>query len=122
MKKEILLVLLCVNFVCFSQENVFTEKEIPINKFIDGTLLLPKMDDPPLAIIIAGSGPTDRDGNQNFLKSNSLKKLAEGLTSNGIATFRYDKRIVKQIRQGDVDPNMMFDDFVTDAIAVVDFF
>ena len=101
----------------------FTDQEIEVNKFINGTLLLPNgVTKPNLAIIIAGSGPTDRDGNQNFLKTNNLKKLAVGLTKQDIATFRYDKRIVKQIRKGNVDKNMMFDDFVTDAISVVEYF
>ena len=122
MKNRILILLLCVGVLSFSQEAKFTEKEIAISDQVDGTLLLPESKTPSLAIIIAGSGPTDRDGNQNFLKSNSLKKLAEGLVQNGIASFRYDKRIVKQIRNNDVDPNMMFDDFVTDAIAVVNYF
>lgn len=101
----------------------FTDQEIEVNKFINGTLLLPNgVAKPNLAIIIAGSGPTDRDGNQNFLKTNNLKKLAVGLTKQDIATFRYDKRIVKQIRKGNVDKSMMFDDFVTDAISVVEYF
>ena len=54
----------------------FTDQEIEVNKFINGTLLLPNgVTKPNLAIIIAGSGPTDRDGNQNFLKTNNLKKM-----------------------------------------------
>lgn len=106
----------------FSQQ-AFIQKELSINKHIDGTLLVPEDEDYPiLAIIIAGSGPTDRDGNQNLLKNNSLKKLAETLSSNGIATFRYDKRIVKQIRINDVDDDIMFDDFVSDAESVLEFF
>jgi hypothetical protein len=85
--------------------------------------LVPRdIEKPPLSIIIAGSGPTNRDGNQNFMKNNSLKKLAEGLSSEGIATFRYDKRIVKQIRQGNVDNNIMFDDFIKDASDVIEYF
>ena len=56
------------------------------------------------------------------MKNNSLKKLAEGLTNKGIATFRYDKRIVKQILKNKVDPNITFDDFVTDAKSVIDYF
>ncbi|MDT0559277.1 alpha/beta hydrolase [Ichthyenterobacterium sp. W332] len=106
----------------FTQNDSIVEKEISINTLIDGTLVLPKTKAKSLAIIIAGSGPIDRNGNQNFLKNNALKKLAEGLTLNGIATFRYDKRIVKQIQQGNVDPNIKFDDFVTDAISVVEYF
>ncbi|WP_047545042.1 alpha/beta hydrolase [Psychroserpens sp. Hel_I_66] len=105
------------------QDTMFTSQDIEVNEFVDGTLLLPNnTEKPKLAIIIAGSGPTDRNGNQNFMKNNSLKKLAESLTNKGIATFRYDKRIVKQIRKNKVDPNIKFDDFVTDAKTVVDFF
>jgi len=48
----------------------------------------------PVVLIIAGSGPTDRDGNSPLLKgsNNSLKLLAEGLAAHGIASVRYDKR------------------------------
>jgi alpha/beta superfamily hydrolase len=112
-----------ISAISMSQEQTYSSEDLEITKWIDGTLLSPDgIEQPKLAILIAGSGPTNRDGNQNFLKSNSLKKLAENLTKNGIATFRYDKRIVKQIRQGNVDKNMMFDDFVTDALAVLTYF
>lgn len=48
----------------------------------------------PIVLIIAGSGPTDRDGNSPLLKgaNNSLKLLAEGLAAHGIGSVRYDKR------------------------------
>ena len=48
----------------------------------------------PVVLIIAGSGPTDRDGNSPMLKgaNNSYKLLAEGLAAHGIASVRYDKR------------------------------
>jgi pimeloyl-ACP methyl ester carboxylesterase len=106
-----------------AQDINFSSEEISKNTFVDGTLLKPtSIDKPTLAIIIAGSGPTDRNGNQNFLKSNNLKKLAENLSNHNIATFRYDKRIVKQIKRGNVDKNIMFDNFVTDAISVIEYF
>lgn len=117
---SVLLVFITLNF--YAQETTYTSKDIPISKFVDGTLLTPNDGATTLAIIIAGSGPTDRDGNQNFLKTSNLKKLAIALTNSGIATFRYDKRIVKQIRQNNVDPNIMFDDFVNDAIEVTNYF
>ena len=123
MKKIIAFFLILWSLWIFAQDSLMVEQEISINKIIDGTLLLPKTNSSEhLAIIIAGSGPTDRDGNQNFMKSNSLKKLAQALTRNGIATFRYDKRTVKQIKQNKIDKNTMFDDFITDAIAVLDYF
>lgn len=123
MKLKAFTLFLLYNSFFYAQDNIFSIQQLSINQHIDGTLLLPnEKEKPNLIIIIAGSGPTDRNGNQNFLKNNSLKKLAERLTENGIATFRYDKRIVKQIRQGNVDPNISFDDFVTDAISVLKYF
>lgn len=121
--KLFLFILMGSLHLVFSQEKNFSSQDIAINKFIDGTLLSPNaIKKPNLVIIIAGSGPTDRDGNQNFLKGNALKKLAEGLSNRNIATFRYDKRIVKQIRKGNVDKNIQFDDFVKDAASVIDYF
>ena len=123
MKIKFIIILLLIGRFSFAQEKSYSTQDIAINKLIDGTLLLPNaVEKPNLVIIIAGSGPTDRDGNQNFLKGNSLKKLAEGLTVKNIATFRYDKRIVKQIRKGNVDRNMMFDDFIVDAKSVITYF
>ena len=122
MKSVLTIVLISFGFFGYSQEQPFTSSEVSITKIIDGTLVTPTSKTNTLAIIIAGSGPTDRDGNQNFMKTNNLKKLAENLSKNGIATFRYDKRTVKQIRKGNIDPNIKFDDFINDAIAVVGFF
>ena len=101
----------------------FSSKDLSINTHVDGTLLIPNaINDAPLVILIAGSGPTDRNGNQSFMKNNMLKKLAESLANSGIASFRYDKRIVKQIRNKTIDKNIMFDDFVTDAKSVISYF
>lgn len=123
MYRFIFLLTLCIPTILFSQETKFKAQDLSISPWIDGTLLVPSdIEKPPLAIIIAGSGPTNRDGNQNFMKNNSLKKLAEGLSNKGIATFRYDKRIVKQIRQGNIDKTTMFDDFITDASDIIKFF
>lgn len=125
MKTYLIICTILLSYTSFAQKNksAFIEKEVAVSKWIDGTLLTPtgsKKTD--LVIIVAGSGPTNRNGNQNFLKNNSLKKLAESLSHKGIATFRYDKRIVKQIRQNNIDKNIMFDDFISDASQVIDYF
>ncbi|WP_298236891.1 alpha/beta hydrolase [uncultured Algibacter sp.] len=120
--KILILAFFCYN-IGITQNKYFTEQNLSINKFIEGTLLLPSnKTNTPLAIIIGGSGPTDRNGNQNFQKNNSLKKLAEALSIEGIATFRYDKRVVKQIKQGIIDKDIMFDDFIDDAISTSNYF
>ncbi|TCD24249.1 alpha/beta fold hydrolase [Pseudomonas sp. IC_126] len=64
---------------------------------LHGTLLLPKSAEPiPVALLIAGSGPTDRNGNSPMGHNDSLKRLAQALAKRGIASLRYDKRGVGQ--------------------------
>lgn len=121
MKKSLVIAVFLISLISFGQ-STFTATDISVNRIIDGTLLVPNTGSKTLAIIIAGSGPTDRDGNQNFLKNNSLKKLAEGLTNNGIATFRFDKRTVKQILIGRIDSKTVFDDFINDVSDIIAYF
>ena len=122
MKQTISIFLVFLCSLGFSQETTYSASEFPISKQIDGTLLKSNEGTSTLAILIADSGPIDRDGNQDFQKTSNLKKLAVALTDNGIATFRYDKRIVKQLRKGNLDPNIKFENFVTDAVDVIDYF
>lgn len=120
--KNLILLFSLISSFAFSQELPYSETDLNISKWVDGSLMVPNSGSDQIAIIIAGSGPTDRDGNQNFLKTNNLKKLAVQLANNGIATFRYDKRIVKQIKTNTIDPNIKFDDFISDAVDVVKYF
>ena len=100
-----------------------TESNLKVNNLITGTLLEKNTKFDTLAIIIADSGPTDRDGNQRNMQSNSLKLLAEGISQAGITTFRYDKRLIPLIRQNTLrEENLRFDDFVSDAVDVINFF
>jgi hypothetical protein len=58
---------------------------------LQGTLDLPNGTSPcPVVVIVAGSGPTDRDGNQALMKNDSLKLLGQALAVRGIAALRYD--------------------------------
>lgn len=57
-----------------------------------GTLLKPAGAEVAV-LIIAGSGPTDRDGNNTAgLRTDAYKQLAEALAKSKIASLRYDKR------------------------------
>lgn len=107
-----------------AQKTDFTTEEVKITPLVEGTLLAPdKTDQVPLVILIAGSGPTDRNGNQMMMKNNSLKFLAEGLLANGIASFRYDKRIMRIMKMGQIDERKInFDHFIEDAVAVLNHF
>lgn len=84
-----------------------------------GTLELPAGSRPvPVVLIIAGSGPTDRDGNSRLLPgpNNGLRQLAESLAARGIASVRYDKRGVgASAPAGRSEAELRFDHLVDDA-------
>jgi alpha-beta hydrolase superfamily lysophospholipase len=66
-----------------------------------GTLLLPaivEIERVPGVVLVAGSGPTDRDGNNPLIpvRVDLLKEIAELLAGAGIASLRYDKRGIGQ--------------------------
>lgn len=65
---------------------------------IFGTLTLAeKSKTSPIVLIIAGSGPTDRNCNSTLgIQTNAYKMLAEDFAKNGISTVRFDKRGIGQ--------------------------
>ncbi len=124
MKTSYIIIFLFCFGITFAQERDFNAQDISISPLIDGTLLNPTTSEKiPLAIIIGGSGPIDRNGNQMMVKNNSLRFLAEGLYEKGIATYRYDKRIVKQMKDRSLsEKDIRFDSFIEDAVAVIEYF
>jgi uncharacterized protein len=102
-----------------------TTRQLPISLDTDqgtlyGSLLVPQSDEPvPVALLIAGSGPTDRDGNNPEGGHNdALKKLAQLLARHGIASLRYDKRGVAASRAATPDErDLSIERYVADAEA-----
>lgn len=70
----------------------------------------------PVVVIIAGSGPTDRNGNSMMgIRPNSYAQLAWRLAERGIASLRYDKRVLPATK-GTVDiSTLTLEDFAADA-------
>src|SRR5512142_1442164 len=65
------------------------------SKTVYGTLVRPAGTGPfPAVVMVAGSGPTDRDWNTPLLPgtNGSARLLAEALAERGFASLRYDKR------------------------------
>lgn len=95
------------------------------NGTMDGLLEMPQGEGPfPLMVIIAGSGPTDHDGNSPALpgKNNSLKMIAEDLAAEGVASIRYDKRGVgMNMSLAGKEEDLRFDHYIDDASAWVQF-
>ena len=103
------------------------EEDITLNTptgDIHGKLMLPQSGTPcPVVLIIAGSGPTDMNGNSigTGMTNNSLLFLAQELAAKGIATVRYDKRgIGKSTAAGSKEEDLRFDHYIDDAAAWAD--
>ncbi len=124
LKLKLLIPILCL----LVQTGVFSQSysgssDLRITDMVYGTLLTPETPTSKLAIIIPDSGPTDRDGNQQMMRNNSLKLLAEGLAQEGVASFRYDKRVLTLLKKNALQEDKLdFTMFIDDAVAVIDYF
>jgi uncharacterized protein len=101
-------------------DSVFTETALVLHTAtgdIFGTLTLPKnFSNGPVALIIAGSGPTDRNGNNPSMKNESLRMLSYALANNAIASLRYDKRGIAESRESmKGESQLRFEDYIRDA-------
>lgn len=92
----------------YAQQNKYYETKIAVKTgtmSLPGALCVPNnTKNPTIVILLAGSGPNDKD--ETIGPNKALKDLAVGLASNGIATYRYDKRtLVYGKDMKDVDLN-----------------
>lgn len=85
---------------------------------LTGTFIEPA-EDSPVVLIIPGSGPTDRDGNNPMgVTAAPYLMLAEALAERGIGTLRADKRGMFASREAVADPNAVtISDYVDDVAA-----
>ena len=75
-----------------------------------------------IVIIIAGSGPTDRNGNNSVMKNNSLQMLGNDLAKFGYPSIRYDKRGVGQSYKAFIpEVDLTFGQNVLDAASFYDY-
>lgn len=124
MKKIYFLLVLALPFAASSQQLTYTTENIEVTNLVEGTLYMPEVKETcPLVILHAGSGPTDRNGNQYGMENNSLKLLSEALAQNGIAAFTYDKRMFKLALQENFDErDLLFEHQIEDAEMVIHHF
>src|SRR6056297_1801768 len=76
----------------------------------------------PLVIFIAGSGPTDLNGNSAMTQNNSLLYLSDSMVKKGIATLRFDKRgIAKSAYPGFKEKDLTINRYAKDLISIVQY-
>ncbi|MCF6180850.1 alpha/beta hydrolase [Lutibacter sp.] len=128
MKIKFLIILaFFISQISFSQKATYQKSELDIptkTETIFGTLLTPNsINKPPLVIIIPGSGPTDRNGNNAMMKNNGVKYLAEALSNQKIATYRYDKSVLKFTKKDSLKIKALtFKTFINEAKSVIEYF
>ena len=104
---------------------VFSESELVLKTStgdIYGTLTIPNnTKTSPIVLIIAGSGPTDRDGNSPLgAQTNTYKMFSEGFAKNGISTLRFDKRGIGKSAPAMIsESDLTFETYINDVIAWV---
>jgi pimeloyl-ACP methyl ester carboxylesterase len=124
----LLLTIFFLSFVNAQDKKQDTYKESNVilkinNDQLFGTLTVPDLSKKyPVALIIAGSGPTDRNGNYPMMKNNSIKMLAEALAKNGIASLRYDKRGIGESKASAIsEASLVFENYTEDAKSWINF-
>jgi uncharacterized protein len=118
-----LIVALAVLGLCGAITDAFaSETQIRVGN-LDAVLTIPPdVERPPVALLIAGSGSIDHDGNGPQAKPATLKKLAEQLADRKIATLRYDKRGAGGWKPEFGKPeDFRFKDYVDDAVSLVNY-
>lgn len=122
MKRLIIaLLLLAATRAAAGEKNLSLERDFGT---LHGTLLTPEAGAETVAILIAGSGPTDRNGNNPLgIKTNSYLYLAQALEKAGIASLRYDKRAIGMSTFDDPAKltEAVLEDFIGDAVAWADY-
>jgi alpha-beta hydrolase superfamily lysophospholipase len=85
---------------------------------LQGVLLTPEGQTRAAAVILPGSGPTDRNGDsaQFGIRAGTYRLLAEGLAEHGVATMRIDKRgIGGSAAAGPAEVDLRFNTYADDA-------
>jgi len=134
MSRTILASILLLFVTALSQAQAPAEVEVTFPGYqgfeLAGTLSLPARvpeGGAPGVLLLPGSGPTDRDGNQPpYLSTDLLKEMAGRLVREGFAVLRFDKRAAAAAKRGPADvaaQNAFFawEAFTGDARGALDF-
>lgn len=122
-----LLLLLCFIFIYLTPADAEHSTDdnwilIEINDHQSAGLMLENPESETAVLIVAGSGPTDHNGNiiANGMINNSYKMLATELHQAGYAVLRFDKQGIGKSANENFDMSkVLFRDYVNDVVAWV---
>lgn len=123
---RIIKVLLCGVFILLGLTVSAQQREVVVEcewGSISATIDMPEEGGDTAVLIVAGSGPTDRNGNSGAgLNTFCYKMLGEALAESGYAVMRYDKRGIggSPIPAEDI-PSLVFENYIDDARACAKF-
>lgn len=99
----------------------FSEKKLLVKsgKYqLPAVLTLPNnIENPPVAILLAGSGPNDKD--ESIGPNKVLKDIALGLASQGVASLRYDKRTLVYGSELNLSKTGIEEEVIEDALSAI---
>jgi dienelactone hydrolase len=99
----------------YAEQTKFHSEDVSVGGYkLPGTLTIPNGNGPfPAVVLVHGSGPNDR--NETLGPNHPFADIADGLSSQGIAVLRYDKRTLMR-------PAMVAtveDEVIDDAVAAI---
>lgn len=116
--KLLILLFVLLSQLCYAQKEEGVVLNTPTGN-IYGTLT--QAPSKTIAILIAGSGPTDRNGNNPQMQNNALKMIAQALAEKGISSVRFDKRGIAQSNKAMVsESDLRFEHYVEDVKLWID--
>lgn len=119
MKKNLFLFCLITSATINAQN--YAVEQIDATEYLSGDLYVAGPRE-TVVLLIAGSGPTNRNGNSvGIAVNNSLKFLAQGLAKNNYNVFTYDKRVVYLLNNKKEIPNLDFQHGIDDATTLIHF-
>lgn len=105
----------------YADPSAFTETEVRVDCEgfpLPALLTVPKKaSGAPAVVMVAGSGPNDRD--ETIAKLKPFRDIAQGLATKGIASIRYDKRTKAAPGMFDVKKGTLHDEVVKDAVSAL---
>ncbi|HUR48084.1 MAG TPA: alpha/beta fold hydrolase [Acidimicrobiales bacterium] len=105
----------------YADSSAFTESEVRVDCEgfpLPALLTVPKKaSGAPAVVMVAGSGPNDRDETIGKLKP--FRDIAQGLATKGIASIRYDKRTKAAPGMFDAKRGTLHDEVVKDAVSAL---